>query len=90
MSRHAMDELVWKAKRRQQLLPVEDRRRIRKAAHVTVAEMASVVGCKPSTLASWERGERNPRGEICEKYAAVLLALEVIVDEAEESKGEAE
>lgn len=83
MSRHMIDELVWKAKRRQQLPSVEERRRIRKAACLSIAELASAVGCTPSALGSWERGERNPRGPVCERYVSVLLVLEVIVDEEE-------
>lgn len=45
----------------------------RKARGITQKEFAHMLGVDPSTLAKWERGEREPRGRF-EKIAAAALS----------------
>lgn len=62
------------AKRR--LPPPEVRGALRRANNLTQGDMARIVGgVHPVTVARWEGGTREPRGETRERYAAVLAAL---------------
>lgn len=45
---------------------------IRKAARVSVPEMAETIGCATSTLWRWENAERAPRGAAALRYKRVL------------------
>lgn len=51
-------------------------RRVREDAHLSVREVARVVGAEPSTVSRWERATRLPRGSAGERYARLVLALE--------------
>jgi predicted transcriptional regulator len=50
-------------------------RLIREAAHVSASEIARELGVAPSTVCRWERGERLPRGQVGERWAAILRRL---------------
>ena len=50
-------------------------RSVRLAGRLSLGEVASVVGCSPSTVFRWERGERRPRGEAALRYLEVLEEL---------------
>jgi transcriptional regulator with XRE-family HTH domain len=50
-------------------------RSIRKAANLSLPEMAGAVPCAVSTLWRWEAGERLPSGKLALRYAAVVEAL---------------
>jgi transcriptional regulator with XRE-family HTH domain len=51
------------------------RRRIRESSGLTQADLAEMVGCTDSSIGMWERGEREPSGDLREKYAEVLHSL---------------
>ena len=47
-------------------------RRLRKAAGLTQADVAKLVGRHPNTVARWERGERTPEPLVQEAVLARL------------------
>lgn len=51
-------------------------REIRRAAGVTQAELAAIVGVTRVTVARWERGTRRPHGPKAAAYAVALRELE--------------
>ncbi|MFF8935117.1 helix-turn-helix domain-containing protein [Streptomyces paradoxus] len=58
-----------------QLPPPKERRRLREAASLTRAQLASRVGVTSETLRGWETGRSTPRGRKGEKYAKLLGSL---------------
>ena len=62
------------------LPPPKERRRLREAASLTRAQLASRVGVTSETVRGWETGRATPRGRKGEKYARLLNSLG---DEAE-------
>ncbi|MGW0496413.1 helix-turn-helix domain-containing protein [Streptomyces sp. NPDC003007] len=58
------------------LPPPKERRRLREAASLTRAQLASRVGVTSETLGKWETGRSTPRGRKGEKYAKLLDSLE--------------
>jgi transcriptional regulator with XRE-family HTH domain len=50
-------------------------RRLRKAAGLSLQEIAGGVGCSAVAVWRWENGERAPRGEAAARYAALLDQL---------------
>ena len=57
------------------LLSPEARRRIRREAGLTLAEVGRVLGVTGSTVSRWERGTMAPEGASRLVYAALLRAL---------------
>ena len=51
-------------------------RALRKAAGLTQADVAQLVGRHPNTVARWERGERTPEPLVQEAALARLRALD--------------
>jgi DNA-binding XRE family transcriptional regulator len=49
---------------------------IRRKAGLTQADIASELGIHPITVTRWETGAREPRGELAERYGALLRRLE--------------
>ena len=50
-------------------------RSIRRAADLSLAEVASVVDVSVSTVWRWEHGDRSPRGEAALRYGRLLDGL---------------
>jgi transcriptional regulator with XRE-family HTH domain len=50
-------------------------RAIRRAAGLSLAEIARAVGSTPSAVSRWERGLRVPRAEAAQRYGALLREL---------------
>ncbi|MFH9587763.1 helix-turn-helix domain-containing protein [Streptomyces luteogriseus] len=57
------------------LPPPKERRRLREAASLTRAQLASRVGVTSETVRGWETGRATPRGRKGEKYARLLDSL---------------
>ncbi|MFD7240663.1 helix-turn-helix domain-containing protein [Streptomyces massasporeus] len=57
------------------LPPPKERRRLREAASLTRAQLASRVGVTGETVRGWETGRVTPRGRKGEKYAKLLNSL---------------
>lgn len=57
------------------LPPPKERRRLREAASLTRAQLASRVGVTCETVRGWETGRSTPRGRKGEKYAKLLNSL---------------
>ncbi|MFD8230280.1 sigma factor-like helix-turn-helix DNA-binding protein [Streptomyces sp. NPDC059696] len=53
----------------------KERRRLREAASLTRAQLASRVGVTSETVRGWETGRSTPRGRKGEKYVKLLLSL---------------
>ena len=50
-------------------------RSIRRAAGISLLEVANAVGVRPSTISRWESGQRAPRGDAALRYARLLHRL---------------
>jgi DNA-binding transcriptional regulator YiaG len=50
-------------------------RELRVGRRLTLREFAAAIGCAPSTVLRWERGERRPRGACAIRYGALLRRL---------------
>jgi predicted transcriptional regulator len=70
-----MTELVDRARLRRSLPDPVERRRIRRLAGVSQAEIANAIGVTQRTIARWELGEVNPRGEHLAPYIELLEQL---------------
>ena len=53
---------------------------LRRAARLSLADVANVVGVEPSTVLRWERGAA-PRGERAQRYGDLLWRLAVLENE---------
>ncbi|MEV3968970.1 helix-turn-helix domain-containing protein [Streptomyces sp. NPDC050698] len=73
------------------LPPPKERRRLREAASLTRAQLASRVGVTSETVRGWETGRSTPRGRKGEKYAKLLDSLgdEVEVTAPQEATADA-
>jgi DNA-binding transcriptional regulator YiaG len=56
---------------------------IRRRAWVSRERMARELGVQPLAVARWERGSREPRGELRLRYARLLGLLEEVVNAAQ-------
>lgn len=50
-------------------------RRVRIAAHRSLADVARTVGTNPSTLSRWERGVNVPRADVALRWFAVIEGM---------------
>jgi transcriptional regulator with XRE-family HTH domain len=48
---------------------------IREGAGLSMGEVAREAGCSVSAISRWESGERTPRGDAAERWAALLRRL---------------
>jgi DNA-binding transcriptional regulator YiaG len=58
---------------------------IRRRTHVSRERMAAELGCHVISVARWERGTRNPRGDLRIRYARLLRLLDEVATSAERS-----
>ncbi|MFI6401220.1 helix-turn-helix domain-containing protein [Streptomyces sp. NPDC050548] len=75
------------------LPPPKERRRLREAASLTQAQLATRVGVSRETVRAWETGRTSPRGRKREAYAKLLDELaqdNLAVEEAEVDVAEVE
>ena len=49
---------------------------IRRAAGLSLAEVATAIGVTPSAVCKWESGDRLPRSDVARRYAQLLEALD--------------
>jgi DNA-binding transcriptional regulator YiaG len=54
--------------------------RIRLASGLSKTEVAESIGTSAQSVGRWERLEAVPRGEVAERYAALLGRLDELVD----------
>jgi DNA-binding transcriptional regulator YiaG len=66
--------------RSSRLPPPAVARAIRRTARVTQQQLADELERHVVTIARWEAGTRAPRGEVRERYAAILDALRLEVE----------
>jgi DNA-binding transcriptional regulator YiaG len=52
------------------------RRALRLSAQLTEEELAKLVGVNRVSVARWELGRREPRGDVRQRYAEVLKGLQ--------------
>ncbi|MER7901178.1 helix-turn-helix domain-containing protein [Streptomyces sp. NPDC096046] len=72
------------------LPPPKERRRLREAASLTRAQLASRVGVTSQTVRGWETGRSTPRGRKGEKYAELLNSLACEAEVTSPQEGPAE
>lgn len=58
---------------------------IRRRARVSRERMAAELGCHVISVARWERGTRDPHGELRLRYARLLQLLDEVASAAEHS-----
>ena len=68
------------------LPPPKERRRLREAASLTQAQLATRVGVSRETVRAWETGRTSPRGRKREAYAKLLNELAEDVPAVEEAE----
>lgn len=76
------EELLERARLRQQLPPPSERRAIRIRSGIAQREMAEALSVSRQTLDHWERGRRRPRGSSVVRYARLLAELGSFTPEA--------
>jgi DNA-binding transcriptional regulator YiaG len=59
---------------------------IRQRAHVSRERMAAELECHAISVARWERGTRDPHGELRLRYARLLQLLDEVATAAEHSR----
>jgi DNA-binding transcriptional regulator YiaG len=59
---------------------------IRRRARVSRERMAAELECHPISVARWERGTRDPHGELRLRYARLLQLLDEVATAAEHSR----
>jgi DNA-binding transcriptional regulator YiaG len=74
MNDHAINLLAARAAVRQ-LPPPAERRAIRRAARVSVVEIADVLGVSELSVRHWEAGTATPNPRNAEAYGRLLEAL---------------
>lgn len=70
------DRIRERVRVHQALPPPLDRRSLRKAAGLTLQEIATAVGVTAAAVWQWERGNRNPNGKHLDAYLDALKALD--------------
>ena len=66
-----------------------ERMAVRRRARVSRERVADELGVQPLAVARWERGTREPRGELRLRYARLLRMLDEIVVSAQRDSAEA-
>lgn len=75
-----LEQLTERAQIRRDLPPPSMRRALRKAAGVSLSEVAAIIGVTRQAVALWEGGDRTPRGTNLDEYARVLRELRRVAD----------
>lgn len=70
-----LDEALARARRRKVLPGPVERRLIRIHAGLTQRDVADCLGTTPAAVSRYESGNRDPRGQICDRYLTVLERL---------------
>jgi DNA-binding transcriptional regulator YiaG len=70
-----IDELTERIRLRRVLPTPDAARAIRKAAGVSLSDVADVLGVSRQAVSYWEQGARAPRGRNRDEYVRVLRAL---------------
>lgn len=72
-----LEEALTRAAARSVPLPaLLMRRALREAANLTQRDVATVLGVDRASVARWELGSREPRGELRQAYADLLRSLD--------------
>jgi DNA-binding transcriptional regulator YiaG len=71
MQNEPLDELV----RVRAMTTTGHARALRRAAGLSIGEVAHVVGVAPSTIYRWETARRRPRGDAARRYLHLLDGL---------------
>lgn len=69
------DQLRARMQMRQDIPAPKECRRIRKAAGLTLRDVAKALGTTHGAVGFWERGERKPRPEMRARYLEALDAM---------------
>ena len=70
-----LQELARRVRARQGLPSPDARRALRRAAGISLDDIAAVVGVTRQAVGLWEAGARTPQGPNLDSYAAVLETL---------------
>jgi HTH-type transcriptional regulator/antitoxin MqsA len=70
-----LDQLLERAHVRRSLPEPQIRRLLRTRAGLSQSELADVLGVGRVAVTRWENGQRTPRGELAERYLALLERL---------------
>jgi DNA-binding transcriptional regulator YiaG len=81
-----MTGLLEEARLAVSLPPPAARMAIRRRARVSRERMATELDCHVISVARWERGTRNPNGELRLRYARLLELLDEVATSAEQAR----
>jgi transcriptional regulator with XRE-family HTH domain len=56
---------------------------IRRAAKLSLSDIAAAIGVTPGAVGHWEKGRRRPSGDAARRYIRLLGILEREIDESE-------
>ncbi len=70
-----LEQLSRRIQTRRDLPPPPVRKALRKAAGVSLSEVAGIVGVTRQAVSLWEAGERTPRGANAAAYLEVLREI---------------
>jgi transcriptional regulator with XRE-family HTH domain len=70
-----LDTLLAKSRTRLRLPEPAIRRLLRERARLSQADVAAVVGVDRASVARWELGSREPRGDLLDAYVEILDRL---------------
>ena len=71
-----LESFAEQVARRREFPPTAELKRLRKAARISVGELAAAVGVSPSAINAYEQGVRRPRGAHLDRYLAALQVLQ--------------
>lgn len=71
----SLEELSQRIQTRRDLPPPPARKALRKAAGVSLSEVAGIVGVTRQAVSLWEAGERTPRAANAAAYLEVLREI---------------
>lgn len=76
-----LETLLERTRTRRSLPDPATRRAIRKAARVSMHELAKALGVSHETISGWERGSYEPQGDNLTRYLHALRELEKAASE---------
>lgn len=69
------ERVLERVRKKRSLPPPEQREAIRKAAGLSLKDLADAMGVAPATAHYWETGQRNPNSLHLDHYLSALQAM---------------
>lgn len=69
------ERILERVQKRRSLPPPEEREALRKAAGLSLRDVADAMGVAATTVHFWETGQRNPNAQHLDAYLTALSAM---------------